>query len=173
MTRQTQRAVVTVSLIVLADILTKWWALAELVPGYTRHILGVPITLAFNTGAAFSLSVGAWSRWVFLAFTVVALVAIVRLFREAAPGDWLRHNALALVLAGALGNMIDRVRWARGVVDFIGPVDLGFTDFPIFNIADSSITVGIGLLLISFWREGREEAARRKAHATTLSEDTH
>ena len=160
MTLHVQRAVVTVSLIVLADILTKWWALAELVPGYTRHILGVPITLAFNTGAAFSLSVGSWSRGIFLLFTVVALVAIVRLFREAHPDDRLRHLSLTLVLAGALGNMVDRVRWSRGVVDFIGPVNLGFTDFPIFNIADSAITVGIGMLLISFWREG---AAERRA----------
>ena len=172
MTRQTQQAVVTVSLIVLADILTKWWALAELAPGYTRYILGVPITLAFNTGAAFSLSVGAWSRWIFLAFTVVALVAIVRLFREAAADDRLRHIALALVLAGALGNMVDRIRWSRGVVDFIGPVNLGFTDFPIFNIADSSITVGIGLLLISFWREGKGQAASQEERAPALSEDT-
>ena len=58
-------------------------------------------------------------------------------------------------------NLYDRVRWSRGVVDFIGPVDLGFANFPIFNVADIAITCGAGLLAISFWLE--ERAERRAA----------
>jgi signal peptidase II len=65
-----------------------------------------------------------------------------------------------LVVAGAVGNLYDRLRWSRGVVDFIGPVDLGFWDFPIFNVADSAITCGAIMLALSFWQEERRERAR-------------
>ena len=57
------------------------------------------------------------------------------------------------MVSGALGNLYDRVRWDRGVVDFLGPVDLGFWDFPIFNVADMAITCGAILLAISFYLE--------------------
>jgi signal peptidase II len=67
-------------------------------------------------------------------------------------------------VSGAVGNLYDRLRWSRGVVDFIGPVDLGFADFPIFNVADIGITVRAVLLAISFWLEEREE---RRAAATS------
>jgi signal peptidase II len=56
-----------------------------------------------------------------------------------------------------VGNLYDRVRWNRGVVDFLGPIDLGFWDFPIFNVADMAITCGAVLLAISFWFEEQEE----------------
>ena len=64
-----------------------------------------------------------------------------------------------MVVAGALGNLYDRVRWDRGVVDFIGPIDLGIMNWPIFNVADMSITCGAVLLAISFWGEERRERA--------------
>jgi signal peptidase II len=69
------------------------------------------------------------------------------------PGDRFRLFALSLVLAGAFGNLIDRVRWDRGVVDFIGPINLGFMDWPIFNVADMAISCGAVALAISFWME--------------------
>jgi signal peptidase II len=59
-----------------------------------------------------------------------------------------------------VGNLYDRVRWDRGVVDFLGPVDLGLWHFPIFNVADMAITSGAVLLAISFWVEEREDRAR-------------
>jgi signal peptidase II len=77
--------------------------------------------------------------------------------------DYLRLVSLSLVVAGAVGNLYDRVRWSRGVVDFIGPVNLGFAHFPIFNVADIAITCGAALLAISFWLEERQE--RRLAAA--------
>ena len=61
--------------------------------------------------------------------------------------------ALSLVFSGALGNLIDRVRWNRGVVDFIGPINLGFMDWPIFNVADMAISCGAVALALSFWTE--------------------
>jgi signal peptidase II len=79
------------------------------------------------------------------------------MFRGTPSTDRVRLFSLALIAAGAGGNLIDRVRWAGGVVDFIGPLDLGFMDFPIFNVADMAITCGAVLLLLSLWREHGSE----------------
>jgi signal peptidase II len=145
--------------VVLLDFITKRWALAALSDGTTFEVLGgfVPITLAFNRGAAFGLSIGSDPRWIFIPVTLLAIVFLVALIREAEQGDLLRLVAASLVLGGALGNLYDRIRWNRGVVDFIGPIDLGFMDWPIFNVADAAITCGAILLAISFWREGANE----------------
>lgn len=147
----------------ILDIVSKRWALEALAGGRQIDFLGglVPLTLAFNKGAAFGLRVGEDSRWLFVPITLAALVLIGLLFRQAAAGDVLRLSALALVVSGAVGNLYDRVRWSNGVVDFIGPVDLGFWDFPIFNFADIAITCGAILLTISFWQEERQERAAR------------
>ena len=64
-------------------------------------------------------------------------------------------------VSGAIGNLWDRVRWDRGVIDFIGPINLGFWDFPIFNVADMAITCGAVLLAISFWLEEHMELTLR------------
>lgn len=151
------------------DLATKSWALRALADRAPREILGgfMPLTLAYNQGAAFGLRIGDDPRLIFVPITVVAVIFLVSLIRSARPGDWVRVVAASLVLGGALGNLWDRVRWDRGVVDFLGPVDLGFTLFPIFNIADIGITCGAILLAISFWREDMEiraeEQAREKA----------
>lgn len=147
------------------DWVTKRWALEALPPGTSREWLGglMPLTLAFNKGAAFGLSLGDDSRWFFVPITFVALGLIASLYRQAEEDDLLRIVALALIVAGALGNLWDRVRWDRGVVDFLGPVDLGFWDFPIFNVADVAISVGAVLLAVSFWQEERRHAAETAA----------
>jgi signal peptidase II len=145
--------------VVVLDFFTKRWALAALSDGTTFELFGgfVPITLAFNRGAAFGLSIGSDPRWIFIPVTLLAIVFLVALIREAQPGDVGRITAASLVLGGALGNLYDRIRWSRGVVDFIGPIDLGFMDWPIFNAADAAITCGAILLAFSFWREGATE----------------
>ncbi len=153
-----RKAVVTGGLVgtVLAlDLVTKSWALRALEPGRPEELLGglLPLTLAFNTGAAFGLTIGDDPRWVFVPITVVAVVFLAALIRSADEGDHLRVVAASLVLGGALGNLYDRIRWDRGVVDFLGPIDLGFMLWPIFNVADMAITVGAIFLAISFWRE--------------------
>jgi signal peptidase II len=139
----------------VADLVTKSWALRTLSDGVPREILGgfMPLTLAFNQGAAFGLRIGNDPRLIFVPITLLAIVFLLSLVRTAPRGDWVRVVAASLVLGGALGNLWDRVRWDRGVVDFLGPVDLGFTLFPIFNVADIGITCGAILLAISFWRE--------------------
>ena len=145
--------------VLVLDLITKRWALSMLDGGNRLELLGglVPLTLAFNRGAAFGISVGDDSRWFFIPITILALVLLLVLLRQAAPRDWLRFVSISMVVAGALGNLYDRVRWDRGVVDFIGPIDLGLMDWPIFNVADMSITCGAVLLAVSFWGEERRE----------------
>lgn len=147
------------------DIVTKRWALVELAHGFTEHAANgwVPLTLAFNTGIAFGLGVPAAGRWFLIAASVFVVVMLAGLFHSARPNDWLRVTSVALVTAGALGNLIDRVRWERGVVDFIGPFDLGFMHWPIFNVADMAITTGALLLGLSLWREDARPAAAAAA----------
>jgi signal peptidase II len=112
-------------------------------------------TLLHNTGAAFSLLAGAsgWQRWFFigLAFTV-SVVLVVWIWR-APRGDKLLPLALSLILGGALGNVIDRIVHGY-VVDFIH-LHWGAAYFPAFNIADSAITIGAGLLILDAFREHR------------------
>lgn len=153
--------------VLLVDWITKAWALAERSgdPGPFGELLGglVPLTLAYNKGAAFGLSVGEDSRWFFIPVTFVALGLIGMLYRQAESDDVLRLGALSLVVAGAVGNLWDRIRWDRGVVDFLGPIDLGIYDFPIFNVADIAISTGAVLLAISFWQEERRASASARA----------
>jgi signal peptidase II len=153
--------------IIVLDLITKRWALEALAGGRRIDLLGglLPLTLAFNRGAAFGIRIGEDSRWFFVPITVVALVLLGMLLVQAKKNDLLRVVSLSLVVAGAVGNLYDRVRWSRGVVDFIGPINLVFANFPIFNVADIAITCGAGLLAISFWLEEREE--RRAVQATS------
>jgi signal peptidase II len=148
-------AFLTICSIVTADVITKRVAEAVLPHGYPIERLGVPLTLAYNTGVAFGLPLPGLGRWLVIAATVFVLFVLVGIFRRTPLSDWVRLLAVQLVAAGALGNLIDRLRWSRGVVDFIGPIDLGFMDFPIFNVADMAITCGAVLLAISMLREDK------------------
>ena len=145
--------------VMVLDVITKRWALDALAGGHRMELFGglIPLTLAFNRGAAFGLEVGEDSRWFFVPVTLLALVILVKLFIDARSGDLLRLASLSLVVAGAVGNLYDRLRWSLGVVDFIGPVWLGFAHFPIFNVADIAITCGAVMLATSFWLEERAE----------------
>ena len=108
--------------------------------------------LAHNTGAAFSFldSAGGWQRWMFTAIAIVASIWIVRLLRQY-PHQTTFCLALALVLGGALGNLIDRVAYGY-VVDFL---DFYWNTyhFPAFNVADSAISVGAALLLLDSFKK--------------------
>ncbi|MCA9739748.1 MAG: signal peptidase II [Gemmatimonadota bacterium] len=162
--------------LLVVDWVTKRWALEALASGRQIQVIPgfLPFTLAFNRGAAFGLEIGDDPRLVFIPITLLALVLLTSLYVKAERGDWLRLVSLALVIGGALGNLYDRVRWERGVVDFIGPANLGFADFPIFNVADMGISCGAVLLAISFWLEERKALAAaapaEPAAATPLEE---
>ena len=154
----------TVAAIIVADFATKLLAVAVL----SRHpvnILGewVRLRLVYNEGAAFGLHLGEHSRWIFFTLAVLALVVLGSMVRATRPGDRFRLAALALVCGGATGNLIDRIRSARGVVDFLD-VGVGLWRWPTFNVADSAITVGAVALALSLWLEGRAEVqAERRA----------
>jgi signal peptidase II len=124
----------------------------------------VRFTLVHNPGAAFGLHVGQYSRWIFMILTIVALVILGRLYAATRPGDNIRTLSLALVCGGAVGNLIDRIGSARGVVDFI---DIGFGDsrWPTFNIADMAVSLGAFLLAWVLWGEDSEAEAVVRAPA--------
>ena len=89
-----------------------------------------------------------------MTLTLIALVALFLIYRTTPRQDVLRLIAVALISAGAIGNILDRLRYEAGVVDFID-VGIGDLRFWTFNVADSAVSVGAVLLLISFWREER------------------
>ena len=141
------------TLIVVGDYLTKRIAEASLSLNVPRQVFGdwVRFTLSYNVGAAMNVSVGSWSRVVLSAVAVAMVGALYRMYRVADGRDAWQTLALGLVAGGALGNLLDRLRSARGVVDFI---DLGSPAwrFWIFNIADFGVTAGAVLLAIVLWR---------------------
>ncbi len=153
--------------VVAIDIVTKAIAEYALVPVYTPHeILGnyLRFTLLYNPGAAFGMHVGSFSRWFFMLLTVVALVVLWRMFRSTIEGAYLKTFALAMVSGGAIGNLIDRVRSSKGVVDFID-VGIGVHRWPTFNVADIAVSTGAICLAWVLLQEDR--AAARGAVATS------
>lgn len=171
MNRKVAILAVTMAIILGLDVTTKRWALETLAHGESVWVLAgtIPLTLAFNKGAAFSLNVGEASRYVFLVLSLVALAVLVVLYRNTRRDDTVRLLSLSLIGAGAVGNLIDRVRWDRGVVDFIGPIDLGFMYWPIFNVADMAITTGAILLVISLWLEERKAKLEGQGEPVTTT----
>jgi len=141
-------AVGIVAAVVLADQLTKWWAVDRLASGPVHVFWRLDFSLSVNTGSAFSLFQGATVAIVVVA---VALVGVLTVLVWRAP-TYGRAAILGLILGGALGNLADRFfrDLHGGVVDF---VDFHF--FPSFNVADSCITVGCILLVLSLVFEGR------------------
>jgi signal peptidase II len=110
------------------------------------------LTFIYNRGAAFGIHVGEWSRIVFMLLAVVATVALGMMYRSTPWSDRVRLLAIAGVTGGAIGNLIDRMRSSRGVVDFFD-VGFGTVRWPVFNIADIFVTCGALVLAYSLWRE--------------------
>lgn len=152
--------------IVLVDAFTKLIAVDRLVPMHTPHpVIGEWLrwTLVYNPGAAFGLHLGPWSRWIFIALTAVALGVLWSLYRASPSDARVRVLALASIAGGAVGNLVDRLRSARGVVDFID-VGVGAWRWPTFNVADMAVSCGAITLAIVLWRED-VALAREKALA--------
>jgi signal peptidase II len=156
----------TATAIIVADAITKLLAEAQLARRLPLAVIGdwVQLRLVYNQGAAFGLDVGQYSRWVFLSLAVIALIVLGSMVRSTRPGDRFRLLALALVCGGAAGNLIDRIRSAQGVVDFVD-IGVGSWRWPTFNVADSAITVGAIALALSLWQEGRAHQRAKEAQA--------
>lgn len=140
-------------LIVAFDQITKYFATAKLAQG--RIVSFIPNFVQFryaeNTGMAFSMLSGA--RWVFVVLTVVVCAGVLYyLFSNKCKSLWL-YWSLGVVLAGGVGNLIDRIRFGY-VVDFIEPT---FMDFAVFNIADCAVSCGavvlVGYLVVDMLKE--------------------
>lgn len=147
--RKVQHWYALATVIVVLDQISKWVVLGNILPGEVIYV--APFwnwVLTFNPGAAFSFLAdqSGWQRWF---FTVLALVvsAWIALELKKHPEQKLMALALTLVMGGALGNVIDRVRFGA-VVDFIQWHAAGFY-WPAFNIADSAISVGAVLLIVA------------------------
>jgi signal peptidase II len=115
------------------------------------------LRLAYNTGAAFSFlgNAGGWQRWFFAGISVLVISVLVVWMRRLKPEQWQLSVAFALIIGGALGNLIDRLVYGH-VIDFID-VYYKTWHWPTFNVADSAITVGAGLLLLDAWVTHRRE----------------
>ena len=115
------------------------------------------LTLSYNTGAAFSFlsDAGGWQRWFFIVLALVVSVAIVMWIKKLTADDKWVAIALSLVLGGAIGNVIDRVLFGH-VIDFLH-VYYEQWSWPVFNIADSAITIGVVILLLDGFFGGKQK----------------
>lgn len=154
---------VTVAGILAADQFTKWLVRGTFEIGESRPIVSGVLWLTHvkNTGAAFGMFRG--QQWMLIAVAVVVLVAIAFAARRLKPGSLLARTALAMIAAGTCGNLIDRAV-SGGVTDFL---DLGW--FPVFNVADISLDVGVALLVwwLLFGPEHRESKPVAQGSDTT------
>jgi signal peptidase II len=139
------------AVIVVLDQVTKEAALTHLAPGVHVHLVPgfVSLTLVMNPGLAFGLlgTVPVAWRWVVAVLSLAALAVLARVALRVLPeGRGLDHVAIGLIFGGAVGNLIDRLRFGA-VVDFVDLHAKGY-HWPAFNVADSSITVGVTLLAL-------------------------
>lgn len=134
-------------LIIILDQLTKFWVVSALRLGQRIELTPfLNLVFVYNPGAAFSFlsDAGGWQRWFFIALALAVSVWLTFLIRSHAA-ERLLPLAAALILGGALGNVIDRILYGA-VVDFVDVHAAGW-HWPAFNVADSAISVGVVLLV--------------------------
>ncbi|ORU89903.1 MAG: signal peptidase II [Cycloclasticus sp. symbiont of Poecilosclerida sp. M] len=148
------------AVVLLLDQLSKLWVVENFALYESVSIIPyLNLTYVHNTGAAFSFlsTAGGWQRWVFAAIAVIAVIILtVWLKRLKRDETWLAFS-LSLILGGAIGNLYDRIAYGY-VIDFF---DVYYQQWhwPVFNVADSAISVGVTILLIdTFFNERRESS---------------
>ena len=156
-------------LIIILDQATKWWVRQSLAIGeawspFEWLIPYARILHTNNTGAAFGLFPAGSTLFAVVAVLVAA--AILYYYPKVPRDQWLLRWALGLQLAGALGNLIDRINHGT-VTDFIS-----VGTFPVFNVADSSISVGTALLIVATWIEERRHAKREQEPQEGLMQES-
>ncbi len=145
-----------VGLGVLVDLLSKWYACKKLVEGRPRKVIPgiLDWKLVYNPGIAFGIELG-W--WLILFAVVVGIVLVIWLFLTSGRSAVCYHIGLGLILAGALGNLVDRLREPWRVRDFID-----FTFWYTFNLADAFLCVGVGLVALCILRGRAGGASEEK-----------
>ncbi|MEK3989498.1 signal peptidase II [Robertmurraya sp. FSL R5-0851] len=141
-------------IVIILDQWTKWLVVKRMELGESITVIEnwFYITSHRNRGAAWGILQG--QMWFFYLITVIVIIGIVYYIQKAAKGKMLLGVALGLMLGGAIGNFYDRVVH-KEVVDFIHTYIFNY-NFPIFNIADSALVIGVGLLMIQMWQEERQ-----------------
>jgi signal peptidase II len=147
-------------IVILVDQLTKWLIVKNMELGESIQVIEnfLYITSHRNRGAAWGILQG--QMWFFYIITTIVIIALVYYIQKEAKGKVLLGVSLAFMLGGAIGNFIDRI-YRKEVVDFLNTYIFTY-DFPIFNIADSALVIGVGMLMLQMLKEERE--AKRKAH---------
>ncbi|WP_456372817.1 signal peptidase II [Thiolapillus sp.] len=143
-------------LVLVLDQASKWWVLTVFQPYEVLPLTPFfNLVLVFNEGAAFSFlsDAGGWQRWFFVGLTSVISLGLLVWLGRLRPGEQLVGVSLAMILGGALGNLLDRLRLEK-VVDFLDFYWQGW-HWPAFNLADSAITVGVILMLLASFRQAR------------------
>ena len=148
-------------LIFIADRLSKIQVMRGMAVCESHRVLGefFRITSVRNTGAAFGLFAG--NHRVFLWISLAAIALVLALYLRSGRGHRLRSLALGLILGGALGNVYDRIRYHE-VVDFL-ELSVGRFHWPVFNMADSAVTVGVVLLALETWLQSGAPAKQEAA----------
>jgi signal peptidase II len=136
------------------DLITKLFIQRSLTLYQQVNVVGdyVRLTYIRNSGAAFGIGLGDYSRLIFLVLSLVALAALAGMYWVTPMRDKIRLCSIALICGGAVGNLLDRIRSAQGVVDFMD-VGIGNLRWPVFNVADVAVTCGAIFLALSLWRE--------------------
>jgi len=157
MTRKLRIMLIVGLVVIPLDYLTKIWVETHVPEGGWINVIDgfFRLTHARNSGAALGI-LPELPWWVFVVLTVIALGFVVSFYRQIGAADKLSASALGLIVAGAIGNLVDRV-FRHEVVDFL-QFDLGLFIFPDFNVADSAICVGVALLMLDFIASEGQEA---------------
>ena len=151
----TQLGIALALLIAFLDQFTKWWILTEVMspPAFITLTPHLNLVVVWNRGVSFGIlnQSSAWVPWLLSTFTAAICLCLFIWLRRA-QSKWL-VVALGLIIGGALGNLVDRLRFGA-VFDFLD-VHLGVYHWPAFNVADTAITFGVGMLLIDTLITGR------------------
>ena len=139
--------------VIALDQVTKWMVVKQMEIGESIEIIPnfLYITSHRNRGAAWGILQG--QMWFFYIITAIVIIALVLYIRRLKREERMLGIALGLMLGGAIGNFIDRV-WRKEVVDFVNTYIFTY-DFPIFNVADSALVIGVGLIFVLTLFEGK------------------
>lgn len=149
-------AIIT-ALALTLDIFTKYLVVQNIAEGERINVIGsfFQLTLLYNRGGLFGIFQGYQNFFLILSIIVLCLIILFFIYEK--MKSYAFCTAMSLITAGAIGNILDRITWRKGVVDFIYIGNDNFFRWPAFNIADAVVVVGAVLLFIVFMKEDRKK----------------